>query len=101
MWCATENLLHIATHICESKGKFNNLSLNRLLGLFVLTQLFQHLVALVQNKVFQMLQVQLLVAYQRQYTSGSANNNVGSTVLKSLLVLLNCQTAKEDCNLKK
>lgn len=47
-----------------------------------------------------MLQVQLLVAYQRQYTSGSANNNVGSAVLESLFVLLNCQTAKEDCNLK-
>lgn len=48
-----------------------------------------------------MLQVQLLVAYQRQNTSRCADNNVRRTALKSLLVLLNRQTAKEDCNLQR
>ena len=53
-----------------------------------LTELFQHLVTLVENKVLDLRGVELLVADERHHTTGGADNDVRALLLggKDLLV---------------
>ena len=64
-----------------------------------LTQLLQHLVTLIQNKVFQILQTQLLALDQGKDAARSSNNNVRTVVLQHLLVLGDGHASEEDSNL--
>ena len=64
-----------------------------------LTQLLQHLVTLVQNKVFQILQTQLLALDQGEDAARSSNNNVRTVVLQHLLVLGDGHASEEDSDL--
>ena len=65
-----------------------------------LTQLLQHLVTLIQNKVFQILQTQLLALDQGKDAARSSNNNVRTVVLQHLLVLGDGHASEENSNLK-
>lgn len=60
-----------------------------------LTQLFQHFVALVQHKVFDVLQLEDLAVDQRQGATGCSHHNVRTVLLQHLLVLLNGHAAEE------
>lgn len=64
-----------------------------------LTQLFQHFVALVEDEMLQVLQVELLVADESENAAGCADDDVRDGGLKSLLVLLDRHAAEEDRNL--
>lgn len=59
------------------------------------TKLFQHLVAFIQYKVFQVAEIELLVAHQSKNTARGANNDVRAVVLEGLFVLLNIQASEE------
>jgi hypothetical protein len=64
-----------------------------------LTQLLQHFVALVKDEMFQVLQVELLVANEGEDSAGCANDNVRCHGLESFLVLLDWHSSEEDANL--
>ena len=66
-----------------------------------LTELLQHLVTLVQNKVLEILQGQFLALDQGQDTAGSADHDVGTVVLDDLLVLGNGHASEENANLNR
>ena len=59
----TENLLHVASHVCN-RFRVQNYEMNK--GHEKLTQLLKHLVTLVQDKVLQILQRKLLGSDQSQ-----------------------------------
>ena len=67
----------------------------------VLTNLVQHLVALVQDEAVDAAKSQLLVSYKCVETTGRSNNDVGVCllVLQDSLVLLNVDTSVEDGSL--
>ena len=65
----------------------------------VLTELLQHLVALVQDEVLDVLEVEGLVSHQRQDAPGRAHHNVGTVGLEGLLVLLDGEPSKEHAHL--
>ena len=60
-----------------------------------LTELLQHLVALVQDKVLDVLQDQGLPADQGQRAARRPDHNVGAVLLQHLLVLLDGHAAEE------
>lgn len=64
-----------------------------------LTKLFQHLVALVQDEMFDVAQVEALVAGQGQDPAGGSHHHMRALSLQHLLVLLYRQAAKEHCHL--
>lgn len=64
-----------------------------------LTQLFQHLITLIKDEVLQVLEIEFLVANQRQDASWCADNDVRCRRLQRLLVLLDRHAAKEHGNL--
>lgn len=72
-----EDLLHVAAHV----------------------QLFQHLVALVEDEVLEVFQLKLLVSNQRHYSARSSHHNVRIDGLESFLVLLDGQSAEKDGHL--
>ena len=61
--------------------------------------LLQHLVALVEHKVLDMLQVESASSGQCQDTSRSTDNNVRAILFDRLLVLLDANATKENSNL--
>ena len=63
--------------------------------------MFKHLIALIQDEVFDVLQVELLALDEGQDTSGGSNDDVRTIGLQDLLVLGDGQAAKKDANLKK
>lgn len=63
--------------------------------LLSLTQLFQHFIALIKHKVFDVLQAEGLVVDQGQGTSRSSNHNVRAVLLKDFFILLYSQATKE------
>lgn len=73
-----EDLLHIPAHL----------------------QLFKHLVALVQDEVFQQFEVEFLVANQSKDAARGAHHNLRVVRLKEFLIFLNSKTTKEHTNLK-
>ncbi len=64
-----------------------------------LTELFQHLVAFIENVVLQMLEVKLLGLDERQDSAGRADHNVGAVGLEHGFVLGDCHAAKENTDL--
>ena len=62
--------------------------------------MFKHLIALIQDEVFDVLQVELLALDKGQDTSGGSNDDVRTIGLQDLLVLGDGQAAKKDANLK-
>ncbi len=65
-----------------------------------LTELLQHLVALVQDEVLQVLEVQLLAADKGEDPARGADHDVRAVGLEHLLVLADGESAEEDGNLK-
>mmetsp|Transcript_28086 Transcript_28086/g.68097 ORF Transcript_28086/g.68097 Transcript_28086/m.68097 type:complete len:241 (-) Transcript_28086:832-1554(-) len=63
--CRLEDLLHILAHV----------------------ELFQHLIALIENEVLDTLRVQIFVAAQLQHTAGRSDDDVGRLGLEDALVL--------------
>ena len=64
-----------------------------------LTQLLQHFVALIQDKVLDVLGVERLVLDQGQDPPRGTHHDVRAVVLQHLLVLLDADTTKEDGDL--
>lgn len=60
-----------------------------------LTELFQHLVALVEDKVFDVLETKVLVADEGEGATGCAHHDVRAILAEHLLVLLDGQAAEE------
>lgn len=60
-----------------------------------LTQLLKHFIALVEHKVFDVLQVEDLAVDQRQGASGCSHHNVWAVLLQHFLVLLHGHAAEE------
>ena len=60
-----------------------------------LTELHQHLVAFVDHKVFDVLEVEVLGADERQYAAGRADDDVRAVGAQRLLVLLHVHAAEE------
>ena len=65
----------------------------------LLTQLLQHFVALIQDKVLDVLGVEGLVLDKGQDSSRGTDHDVGAVVLQHLLILLDADTTKEDGDL--
>ena len=63
--------------------------------------MLEHFVALVENKVFDVLEVQLLALDQGQDTAGGSHNHVRAVRLEHGLILGDGQTAEEYSNLLK
>jgi len=61
--------------------------------------LFKHLVTLVEDEVFEILEVERLAPAECQDTSRGADDNVGAVGLQDLLVLRYEETSEEDSNL--
>ena len=66
----------------------------------LLTQLFQHLVALVEHKVLEILDGQLLGAGEGEDTAGGAHHDVRAVVLQHLLILGDGEAAEKYPNLQ-
>lgn len=69
------------------------------INLVKLTQLFQHLIALVENEMFQVLQVEFLVANESENATWCPNDNMRRCCLQNLFVLLDWHSTEENCNL--
>ena len=65
-----------------------------------LTQLLEHFVALVQDEVLDVLQVELLALDESQESAGSSDDDVRAVGLQDLLVFGDGQTAEEHSDLK-
>ena len=65
-----------------------------------LTQLLKHLVALVQDEVLDVFQIQLLALDESQESTGSSDDDVRAVGLQDLLVLGDGETAEENADLK-
>lgn len=63
-----------------------------------LTQLLQHLVALVEDEMFQVLQVELLVADESENATGCSNHDMRCCCLQSFFVLLDRHATEEHSN---
>ena len=66
---------------------------------FGLTELLEHLVALVENEVLEVLEVELLAADEGEDPAGRAHHDVRAVRLEHLLVLRDRQTAEEHADL--
>ena len=66
----------------------------------ILTQLLEHFVALIEDEVLQVLQVEFLGLDQGQNTARSSDHNVGAVGLQNLLVLGDGQTSKKYADLQ-
>ena len=66
---------------------------------WILTQLLQHFVTLIQDKVLDVLGVEGLVLDQGQDPPRGTHHDVRAVVLQHLLVLLDADTTKEDRDL--
>lgn len=64
-------------------------------------ELLQHAIALVQNKVLHLVQLQVTGLDQGQHAAGRSNDNVGRVSLQHVLVLLDWNTTVNDLNLKR
>lgn len=64
-----------------------------------LTQLLQHFVALIKDEMFQVLQVQFLVADESKNAAWCADNNVRCQCFQALLVLLDWHSSEENWDL--
>ncbi len=62
---------------------------------FLLTQLLQHLVTFIQNKVFDMLQIQCIRSNKRQDTTRRAHYNMRAVLFECVLVLFDTNTTKK------
>src|SRR5438067_489736 len=60
-----------------------------------ITQLFKHLVALIENEVLQVLQIKFLGAHQGQDATGSADDDVRVRRLENLLVVGDVHSTEE------
>lgn len=60
-----------------------------------LTQLLQHFIAFIEDEMFQVLQVQLLIANESENASRCPDDNMWSHCLECLFVLLNRHSAEE------
>ena len=65
-----------------------------------LTKLFEHFVALVENEVLEMFQVQLLAPDQGQDPARGTNHDMGAVGLENLLVFGDSHSSKKDADLK-
>jgi hypothetical protein len=65
------------------------------------TKLLEHLVALVQDEVLDVLEVELLALDERQDAAGRADDDVRAVGLQHLLVLGDGQATEEDANLER
>lgn len=63
-----------------------------------LTQLLQHLVAFVEDEMFEIFQVKLLVANERENSARCADHNMWRHCLQSLFVLLHWHATEEHPN---
>ena len=68
---------------------------------FSLTELLEHLVALVEDEVLEVLEVELLAADEGEDPAGRAHHDVRAVRLEHLLVLRDRQTAEEHTHLEK
>lgn len=65
-----------------------------------LTKLLKHLVALIENEMFDVTQVECLVACQRQDPAWCPHHNVRTVFLQHLFIFLYRQPSKEHCHLQ-
>ena len=65
-----------------------------------LTELLEHFVALVEDEVLQVLEVELLAPHQRQDPAGGAHHDVRAVGLEHLLVFRDCQATEKQSDLK-
>ena len=66
-----------------------------------LTKLLQHLVTLVQDEMFQVLERKFLAPDKRQDPARSSHHDVRTVSLQNLLVLRNSKTTEKHSNLRK
>lgn len=99
MWRRAEDVLDVSSHVCNrtKEVSWTAEDANRECKH---TQLLQHLVALVQNEILEVLQIQLLGAHQRQNTARGADYDVWAVALQHFLILLDWQASKENSHLK-
>jgi hypothetical protein len=62
--------------------------------------LFEHLVALIQDEVFDILQVQFLALDESQDTPGGSDDNMRAVRFQDLLVFGDGKASEKDANLK-
>ena len=67
----------------------------------LLTELLEHFVALVEDEVLEVLEVELLAPDQRQDPAGSADDDVRAVGLEHLLVLGDRQAAEKHSGLER
>ena len=65
----------------------------------ILTKLVQHLITLIQDEVFQMLQIETLALCQSQNTSRSSHHYMGAVVFQHCLILFDGHASEEDGDL--
>lgn len=70
------------------------------MGMRSLTELLEHLVALIEDEMFDMTQVECLVARQCQDPAWCPHYNVWTVLLQHLFVLLDRQPSEEHCHLQ-
>lgn len=63
------------------------------------TKLFQHFVTLIQDEVFDVLQIECLAATESKHPAGGADHDVGAVLLQDLLILLHGHAAEENGDL--
>lgn len=61
----------------------------------LLTQLLQHLIALIKNKVFDVLQAEVLLEDECADTPGGSHNNMRAVLFQDLLILLDGHATEE------
>lgn len=66
----------------------------------LLTELLQHFITLIQDEVFDVTQVQSLVACQCQDSARCSNHDVRRVLLQHLFIFLYRQPSKEHCHLQ-
>lgn len=64
-----------------------------------LTNLFQHFVTLIKDKMLDMLQIEGLLSCKCQDSSRGSHDDVRTVGFEYLLVLLDANSSKENCNL--
>lgn len=67
---------------------------------YLLTKLLEHLVTLIQDEMFDVTQVECLVACQCQDPARCSHHNVRTVLLQHLLIFLYRQPSKEHCHLQ-
>ena len=65
----------------------------------LLTKLIKHLIAFVQDEVLDVLEVEALVAGQRQDAARSPHHDMGAVLLQHFFILLDGQAPKKHCHL--